>query len=842
MRKTEKIFIPIFFFNLFFSAGKINAQSELWSMATAGGDYGLGAIFKMDFNGNNYSRPYNFYTDYPGASPYYTIPCQATNGKLYGMTKAGGTYGYGVLFSYDATSGAYTRLLDFNGTTNGGGPQGSLIQASNSKLYGMTTWGGNFNCGILFSYDISTGTFTKLKNFFSSSGKFPTGSLFQATDGLLYGMTSKGGNNQDGVLFKFDIATNTFTKIIDLWSIGVAEPYGSLIQVTNGLLFGMTRSGGLLGKGAIFTYDITNDTAIKVFDFNTSGTGMYPYGDLMQASNGKFYGMTHDGGPNNYGTLFCYDYLTNNLTKLLDFDPAVSGAYPYGNLIQASNGLVYGLTSSGGINNKGTLFNFDINIVILTKIIDFGGLNGYNPLGSLMQASNGKLYGMTENTSGSHYVGGTLFDFDTLTNSSTKLFEFNYAPNGAAPTGSLVQATNGKLYGMTRHGGIHNVGTIFSFDILTGTYIKLFDFDSINSGANPYGNLIQASDGKLYGMTYSGGINDFGTIFSYDIALGAFVKIFDFDYWNYGKNPRGSFVEANNGKLYGMSPDGGLGQYAEGAFFSFDPSTYSMAKEFDFDIYSPGATPYGSPILGTDGNLYGLTHSGGFNWLYGTIFKFNINTGAASTVHNFGYSISAEGYPEGTLLQANDGKLYGTTVKERYSGARGTLFSCTTNGAYSVLYDFDGSVGCDPVSNLMQASNGMLYGMTCWCGDSTYSGGVIYMFDPVSNVIQTIRNLIAPDGIHPNFSTFIEIITTGIPENTLDNDLISISPNPFNTTISIKGRKNKGEIILFDVTGKEILKQNVFSEETKLNTEKIAPGFYLVNVNGHSFKVIKGNN
>ena len=69
------------------------------------------------------------------------------------------------------------------------------------------------------------------------------------------------------------------------------------------------------------------------------------------------------------------------------------------------------------------------------------------------------------------------------------------------PYGSLMQASDGKLYGMTTNGGSSSDnGVIFSFDPSSSTYTKLKDFDNTN-GANPYGSLMQASDGKLYGMT-----------------------------------------------------------------------------------------------------------------------------------------------------------------------------------------------------------------------------------------------------------------------------------------------------------------------------------------------------
>jgi uncharacterized repeat protein (TIGR03803 family) len=90
--------------------------------------------------------------------------------------------------------------------------------------------------------------------------------------------------------------------------------------------------------------------------------------------------------------------------------------------------------------------------------------------------------------------------------------------NGAHPNGSLIQATNGKLYGMTSEGGSINAGVIFSFDPSSYTYTKLKNFDGTNGG-NPYGSLMQARNGKLYGMTRKGGSINAGVIFSFDLLL-----------------------------------------------------------------------------------------------------------------------------------------------------------------------------------------------------------------------------------------------------------------------------------------------------------------------------------
>jgi uncharacterized repeat protein (TIGR03803 family) len=162
-----------------------------------------------------------------------------------------------------------------------------------------------------------------------------------------------------------------------------------------------------------------------------------------------------------------------------------------------------------------------------------------------MQAQT--LYGTTPN--GGNDGGGTINKFIPATNNLivAKSFESITSTNGNNPCASLVKASDGKLYGMTAYGGSSNAGVIFSFDRISSTYTNLKDFDNTN-GANPYGSLIQASDGKLYGMTTNGGSSNAGVIFSFDPSSSIYTKLKDFDGTN-GGHPYGSLMQAKDGKL-----------------------------------------------------------------------------------------------------------------------------------------------------------------------------------------------------------------------------------------------------------------------------------------------------
>jgi uncharacterized repeat protein (TIGR03803 family) len=161
-----------------------------------------------------------------------------------------------------------------------------------------------------------------------------------------------------------------------------------------------------------------------------------------------------------------------------------------------------------------TLYNFSEN-----------DNNGYGPFASLVQANDGNFYGTT--TSGGRGNGGTLFKITpggtlTLVHTFTGLNGDGYSPY--AP---LVQATDGNLYGTTENGGTTGLGNIFQVTP-TGTVTTLYSFCVHNNcadGDEPFTALIQATDGNFYGGTNWGGADGDGTIFRLSTGLPPFVEL-----------------------------------------------------------------------------------------------------------------------------------------------------------------------------------------------------------------------------------------------------------------------------------------------------------------------------
>ena len=297
--------------------------------------------------------------------------------------------------------------------------------------------------------------------------------------------------------------------LYDFSSDNGAQPSGSLIQANDGKLYGMTSFGGEINAGVIFSFDPVTSTYTKLFDFDND-RGANPSGSLLQTPNGKMYGMTAEGGDENLGTIFCFDPIALNVTKVDDLDN-VNGAVPLGNLVQGNGGLLYGMCANGGGDQSGVIFSFNPGNLTYAKLKDFDFTTGYYPHGSLLTGMDGKLYGMTYK--GGKNNEGVLFSFDCSTLNYTKLNDFNGA-NGGEPLGNLVQGADGKIYGMTSDGGSANVGVIFSFDPGTSIYTVEKEFDNAD-GKSPFSSMTLANDGKFYGTTFQGGVSDAGVIFSF---------------------------------------------------------------------------------------------------------------------------------------------------------------------------------------------------------------------------------------------------------------------------------------------------------------------------------------
>jgi len=366
-----------------------------------------------NFNGKDGGRPANALV-------------QATDGNFYGTTNAAGANRSGTIFRM-SPSGEVTTLYNFcpqAGCADGRGVSSPLVQGADGNLYGTTSVGGYHNsaicgtgCGTIFKITLS-GVETTFYTFCTvgppCDGLFPVG-LVQAADGELYGTTSFGGATSDcesgcGTVYKITPGG----KLTTLHTFTEAEgnhPNSAPIQAANGDFYGTTTQGGTgtFSSGSVYRMTPSGDvTSLYTFCHQDNcADGEAPYGSLVQATDGDFYGITGWGGAYGVGTVFRITP-SGSLTTLYSFCaggyPCADGSVPYAGLVQAANGDFYGTTQFGGASNSGTIFKITPSGV-LTTVYSFCSLancaDGNDPLGGLIQAANGELYGNA-------WAGGTI--------------------------------------------------------------------------------------------------------------------------------------------------------------------------------------------------------------------------------------------------------------------------------------------------------------------------------------------------------------------------------------------------------------------------------------------------
>jgi uncharacterized repeat protein (TIGR03803 family) len=589
-----------------------------------------------------------------GAQPNTLV--LGNDGNLYGTTAGGGRGGHGTVFKF-TTNGMLTTWYSFNGASDGSAPNASLVQGSDGNFYGTTVRGGAYNYGTAFKLTPG-GVLTSLYSFwrgdtdYPNNGYYPT-EIIQGNDGNLYGMTEDGGLRGDGAVFK-------------------------------------------ISAGGVFT---------KLHSFMHATTdGEYPLGAMVQGADGEYYGTAQGGGTSYRGVVF---KITSNgaYTNLYSFTGGNDGGGP-NRLLLGSDGNFYGTTYYGGTNGFGTVFKFTTNGVC-TVIYSFSnGSDGRGPT-ELVQGIDGNFYGATL------YGGTTGLVFRvTADGAFTTLHTFTGGNDGGWPNG-LVAAPDGNLYGTTWYGGQDGNGTIFKITP-DGSFVSLYSFPgATNDGTSPRAGLVQGSDGYFYGSTYSGGANNYGTIFKIG-PDGAFTSLYSFTNSNTGTNPQVALIQGDDGWLYGTTPGGGTNNF--GTVFKISTNGV-FTSLYSFTGGSDSINPQAPLVKGKDGYLYGTTYGGQVSYTntYGSVFKINAN-GDFTTLYSFtpgtGYTNSIG--PRGGLVPGRHSILYGTS----YSGGKGngTIFSITADGLFTRLYSFTNSYpsndGTGPVAGLVQGVDGSFYGTT----------------------------------------------------------------------------------------------------------------------------------
>jgi uncharacterized repeat protein (TIGR03803 family) len=365
-------------------------------------------------------------------------------------------------------------------------------------------------------------------------GAHPWGGLTPGGDGKLYGTTVAYADStapegaRPGTFFSIGL-DGSFQSIhpftVDTEGVGSTS---SLRLGSDGSFYGTSNTGCAVPEAGCVVR-ISRAGVVTVLHNFEAGGPRQAESQLLQASDGNFYGTTNYGGSDDVGTIF-------RLTPAGDFhvlhsmDANIEGAYPSGSLIELEDGDFYGTTEDQGSGGRGSVFRVTPEGSV-TVVHAFagptrdGGTDGSGPVGGLTAGADGALYGVT--WGGGNYGGlggGTLYRVSpagefAIVHVFDAASEYNY------PYAALVSASDGKLYGTALNAPVNTpaAASIFSFDPASRTVETLHLFTQAADGRQPYAEMVQASDGKLYGTTYAGGASGLGTVFRLDIGAAAVI-------------------------------------------------------------------------------------------------------------------------------------------------------------------------------------------------------------------------------------------------------------------------------------------------------------------------------
>ena len=436
---------------------------------------------------------------------------------------------------------------------------------------------------------------------------------------------------------------------------------------------------------------------------------MIPFGELIEGSDGALYGTMQQGGAFHQGIIYKINPDGTGFTRLHEFD-GPDGSFPEGGLVKGTDGALYGTTLYGGGHEAGVVFKVQEDGSGYVKLHEFDYFTtGSSPSGTLLAGGDGNLYGTALGGGPSSY--GVVFKI-TQEGAFTKLLDFD-GGNGAYPRGALVRGRDGALYGTAPSGGANGHGVVFRLTDDGLVYQRIHDFNGLD-GSSPSAGLAQGSDG-LYGTTSNGASFGYGSVFRVDETGFPFVTLHEFDSLD-GTRPGAGLTVGSDGALYGTAQEGGVNGY--GAVYRIEEGG-AFSKLYDFDDAS-GTNPWARLLSTGDGQLYGAAPFGG-SLGSGVVFRVS-ETGSFDKLLDVGSSDGAQSW--GALARGSGGALYGTAVAGGRFG-HGVVFKIQEDGSgYLKIHDFDLSNGRYPFAGLVMGSDGAFYGTTVVGG--AFGSGVVF--------------------------------------------------------------------------------------------------------------------
>jgi uncharacterized repeat protein (TIGR03803 family) len=764
----------------------LHSDGFLYGTTVAGGTRDLGTVFRVSDSGTRVTL--HAFSGPDGAAPVAGL-VEGSDGTLFGTTAEGGAVGFGTVFKV-TPAGEIAKLVDFTGSSGSapGSVPGPITVLASGILYGATAAGGSGGFGTVYTLT-SSGTLTSLAHFTGETGERPgaepQGELL-SRGASLYGTTRFGGSNGQGTVFSVSLS-GEFSSIAAFSGGDGSRPAGGLVSHSDGLLYGTTEFGGASGVGVVFGIDPDNPSDFSVLHHFTDPTGSQPVGTLEVDLGGSLLGTASVGGQDGWGSVFRLttggEY--NSLLSFSGTDGLFAGAASRCGLTSGDGGVFFGVASAGGPGQRGVIFRIDGSDVF-SVVADFSPMRGWAPSGAPVRERGGNLvFPMAEGGAGGRGVLSSVSTDEGVV--PVQSFEIEI---GGRPDGPFLPLDAG-LLATTTLGGAVDHGTIVLLDPPESptTVASL----NTTAGEGIRGPLVENEPNRFYGVSLAGGLSGNGTVFRVSLN-GVVERLFSFSGTggiHPGSRPQAPLVRGSDGSLYGVTERGG--QADQGVVFKLSTDqTFSILSEFQS---SAPRQPRGGLCLTGDGRIFGTTSLGGAADA-GTVFELDPNTGILTERAFFtGATGNHPGTsPVGPLIVGSSGTLYGMTAGG--PGESGTAYAFAPTEGLRSLVAFSGVTGAYPgitrsvpeaqvewIGGLNEGPDGLVYGVTPAGGE--FGGGVAFRLSPSSSIdawkISFFGDSLAPDLDDPDSDGLSNILEYALQRSpvTPDPDAIGVEVYPF---------------------------------------------------------------
>lgn len=554
-----------------------------------------GTLFRIGRDGNGFQILGNV------VSPSSPLSF-AANGQLFGLT-------FSTLYRLNPDGSNFQTLVNFPpGNTGSAEAEGGLVHASDGLIYGVTDRGGSFGFGTIFRVDENGNQFQVI--FEPSSvmdGGHYRAPAFEGSDGLIYGALGENSFGVDSVVWRIQ-KDGTGWQVLQRLSQNGRGTNG-VVEAPDGFLYGCDPIGGAAGEMFQLARDGSSFNIVHSFP-STEGFPLTPIAiapdQTLSAANPKFYGLTDKDGTAGRGTLFRMDSNGSHFVVLRDFGSGTvteQGANPK-SICAGAGGAFFGIVRQQGGGGAG-IFRF------MPSSGNFAWLHTFDSsmladYGTILSGSDGLLYGAID-TIGTRIE--RVFRLDTNGGNFAIIRTLTTSTSSGIGTTALTEGPDGFLYGATTRNGSSTVPLLFRLSRDGSIFTSLHDITAgTNPALNPPFGLLATTNGLLYGYASN-------ALFRCNADGSGFQTVHTFSGTTFSQRP----LEGFDGKIYGALPFGG--PVARGSVFRMgqDGSSYQEIATFSNEPLR-GQVPVGTILLAPDGSFYGLTQVGG-DANHGTLFR-----------------------------------------------------------------------------------------------------------------------------------------------------------------------------------------------------------------------------